>query len=183
VSGAGRPRLAFAAGLGVVALAAVAGGRDLAGVARTWSDMGPLAPGREIPRFRAELLDGGVLDNDALSGQVTLLAFWATWCGVCERQMPGLQALQRRHRGRGLRVIGVDTDRGRDQAKLVERYRAEHGLELEMALDKGPVGGAFRVSLLPHVALVDKRGRLRHVHQGLVSEHTLDEEVTALLTE
>jgi thiol-disulfide isomerase/thioredoxin len=174
-----------AVGLGAVVLAGalVVGARDVHRAAQAWSSLGPLGPGDAIPSFRAQLVGDGELDPAALEGRVTLLAFWASWCGVCEQQMPAIEALHRAHASRGLRVIGVNQDRVADQDGLVRAYARERGLDFEMALDTGPVGRAFRISMIPHVVLVDRHGDVRHVHQGRVGESTLVEEVDALLSE
>lgn len=175
--------LAAAIGIGVIAMTVFVAVRDVDEAADAWSEMGPLAPGDEIPRFRASLTDGGVLDNGALEGEVTLLNFWATWCGVCEQQMPNIASLHDRFGERGVRVIGVNQDRSPDQPELVEEYAAQRDLRFEFALDTGRMGQAFRVSLIPHVAIVDRNGRLRYVHQGRVGEDTLAEELETLLNE
>jgi peroxiredoxin len=175
--------VAAAVGLLVIAVTVFVAVRDIDEAADAWSQMGPLAPGDEIPRFRASLTDGEVLDNAALEGRVTLLNFWATWCGVCEQQMPNISSLHERFGGRGVRVIGVNQDRTADQAGVVDEYVAQRDLRFEFALDTGRMGQAFRVSLIPHVAIVDREGRLRYVHQGRVGEDTLAEELETLLSE
>lgn len=176
--------MAFAAlGLAVLGLAVAVGVRDVDDAAAVWDEMGPLAPGSEIPRFRASLVDGGVIDNDELEGQVTLLNFWATWCGVCEQQMPAIASLDRRYKDSGVRVIGVNQDREGDQEEKVLDYLAAREMTLAMALDSGTMGRAFRVSMIPHVAIVDRKGELRFVHQGRVGEDTLAEELDELLNE
>ncbi len=170
-------------GLAFILVAVTSAWRDIDRAVGDWSQMGPLAPGSEIPPFRARLSSGDRLDNDALEGRVTLLNFWATWCGVCEQQMPAIESLHRRYAGRGLRVIGVNQDRAADQGALVDAYLSERDLHFSMALDTGTMGKAFRVSLIPHVALVDRAGKLRFVHQGRVGEGTLADEVEQLLSE
>lgn len=176
--------IAFAIiGLIMVVLAVGVGLRDANQAASEWNEMGPLAPGKEIPNFHASILSGGELDNEALNGEVTLLNFWATWCGVCEQQMPNIAALHREYGTQGLRVVGVNTDRAGNQDELVAGYVASRELDFEMALDSGTMGKAFRVSLIPHVALVDRRGELRFVHQGRVGKDTLAEEIEELLSE
>jgi len=170
-------------GLAVLGLVVAVAVRDVDTAVESWSRMGPLAPGVEIPRFRAQLSSGGNLDNDALRGEVTVLAFWATWCGVCEQQMPDIEALHRDYADRGVRVIGVNQDRDANQAQLVDAYVDERGLQFPVALDTGRMGRAFRVSLIPHVAIVDAQGELRHVHQGRVRADTLRQEIETLLNE
>ena len=43
-------------------------------------------------------------------GKVTVLEFWATWCGPCVAGMPHLSALQAEYADRGVRIIGVSDE-------------------------------------------------------------------------
>ena len=42
-----------------------------------------------------------------LRGQVVLVNFWATTCGVCIEEMPALKAMQDKFQARGYRTIAV----------------------------------------------------------------------------
>ncbi len=175
--------LAIAAGVAALGLVLTATLVDLRLASQQWDRMGPLAPGDELPEFRAHTLDGEVFDNATLEGQVSVLTFWATWCGACSREMPVLEQLHADYASQGVALYGVNTDRGADQETLARDYVANRGLDFPVVLDTGRVSQGFRVSMLPHLALVDRSGRLRYVHQGTVGERTLRREIEALLAE
>jgi thioredoxin 1 len=44
------------------------------------------------------------------SGRVTLVHFWASWCGPCRREQPILDQLASKLQDRGLAVVGVNVD-------------------------------------------------------------------------
>lgn len=175
--------LTIAAGVAALALVLTSTVLDTRLAAQQWDRMGPLAPGDELPEFRAHTLDGKVFDNASLEGQVTLLTFWASWCGACSREMPVLEQLHADYADQGVALVGVNTDRGPEQEQLARNYVVERGLEFPIVLDTGRVSHGFRVSMLPHLALVDRSGRLRFVHQGTVGERTLRRELETLLSE
>ena len=114
---------------------------------------------------------------------MSVLAFWATWCGPCGREMPTLQALHESYEGEPVQVIGVNRDREGPVPQLVEAYRSERELSFPVVHDAGAMGQAFRVSLIPHMVIVDQQGKIRYVHQGTVSQKQLRVEIDALLAE
>jgi thiol-disulfide isomerase/thioredoxin len=55
--------------------------------------------------------DGHDLEPTALGGKLTLVHFWATWCGTCRTEFPAIDAMQRDLRADGIRVAAVSLDR------------------------------------------------------------------------
>ena len=55
--------------------------------------------------------DGRDLTPAALGGKLTLVHFWATWCGTCRTEFPAIDALQKDMREEGVRVAAVSLDR------------------------------------------------------------------------
>ncbi|MFO7567486.1 MAG: TlpA disulfide reductase family protein [Enhygromyxa sp.] len=169
----------------LLALAVLAGARDLAAGVRNWDSLGPVGPSDPLPEFRARVSDGSVLTPAALEGQVSLLTFWATWCHACGLEMPVLSEIERRYAGTDLHIYGVNRDSG-DMAQrrlMVEGYMRDHEIGFPQVYDDGQLAGAFEVEGIPHMVLVDKRGQIRRVHMGRVSERTLRSEIDELLAE
>ena len=54
-------------------------------------------------------------------GKVTLVNFWATWCGPCEREMPSLAALEREKGSEKFQVIAISVDAAEDKDYARER--------------------------------------------------------------
>ena len=78
---------------------------------------GPPPPiGSRPPLPVLTLLDGSSLRAVDLAGQVVVLYWWASWCPFCAVQSPLIDQLQRAHRARGLRVIGLSIDKKQEEA-------------------------------------------------------------------
>src|SRR5438552_7192803 len=60
--------------------------------------------------------DRAVVSLQALRGRPVVLNFFASWCEPCSREMPGLQAVAERYRGR-VAFVGVTFNDSRDNAR------------------------------------------------------------------
>lgn len=117
-------------------------------------------------------------------GHVVLLDVWATWCDPCRDALPLYQDIAKQFEPRGLRVYAINIDA---EQKLIGPFLDDAKLELPVLLDpEARVSEAtLRVKLMPTTFLIDKRGVLRHVHEGFDEAQlgTWLEEIEALLAE
>jgi thiol-disulfide isomerase/thioredoxin len=118
------------------------------------------------PRIALPRLDGdGTLGVEP--GAVTLVDFWATWCGPCRASMPRLQRLYGEVGPKGVRLLSVDTDaESPGRAQEVRQFLADNRLSFPVVLDDGSGSEALRVSSLPTLFLIDKDGRVLWRHVG-----------------
>lgn len=78
---------------------------------------GPPPPvGSRLALPELPLLDGRTLRPADTAGQVLVLYWWASWCPFCAVQSPLIDTLERRHAGRGLRVVGLSIDKKPEEA-------------------------------------------------------------------
>jgi len=66
-------------------------------------------------------------------GQVTLLDFWATWCGPCRHALPGLKQLQSAYGSEQLKVISVSEDENEDDWQA---FVDKNGMDWEQRRDE-----------------------------------------------
>lgn len=95
-------------------------------------------------------------------GHYTLLNFWATWCGPCRREMPGLQRLRAAlaEQGSTLAIIPVSIEAGKlDRVQDYYRRNGLSGLPLYLLENRDD---AIRLKLLgfPTTVLLDPRGTI-----------------------
>lgn len=119
-------------------------------------------PTREIMStdFTLEGLDGSKVSLSSFKGKVVLLSFWATWCGPCKQEMPEMQALYQKLKGRAFEVVAVDM---MEDKPTVAGFIARSGYTFPVLLDTtGEVGGTslYDARAIPTNYVIDKTGRI-----------------------
>jgi peroxiredoxin len=176
-------RLAMA--LVVVAILAVAlfaiRGQSGGGVEATIVAAGHAEVGHAAPDFTTPALNGGTVRLSSLRGKVVLINFWATWCTACQAEMPAIEQVWDRYRGRGLEVIAVDFREGNKPA--MQRFLGQVGAKFTAALDPdGKIADAYGVTFgLPTSVFVDRDGTVRVIHLGQMAPDFIDQQALSLL--
>ena len=172
------------AGLGVGAILAGLFVWNLVAVVRGCDELRPVTAGDVAPEIALARIDGGpAAPLSALRGHVVLVDFWATWCGPCVKSMPALERLYRARHAAGLDIMSVNVD-GPATAGRARAFAAslDPPVTFPLYADDGRASALYRVDVIPHMVLVDKRGRIRAVEIG-VPAADLDARVAALLAE
>ncbi|HKR55402.1 MAG TPA: redoxin family protein, partial [Gemmatimonadales bacterium] len=118
--------------------------------------------GDPAPAFEVRTVDGRPISLRDLAGKVVLVDFWATWCGSCRLELPGLiDAYAALARGGKFEIVGVSVD---TDLALVPRFVASRGMTWpQTALGPSavnPVARLFNVNSTPSTALIDAQGRI-----------------------
>jgi peroxiredoxin len=128
-------------------------------------DLIRLAKPTRAADFSLPGLAGGAVSLQAHRGSVVFLNFWATWCPPCKEEMPSMERLYRRYRGRGLTILAISIDTG-DPGK-VAAFAKTLGLTFPIGLDvRGDVASLYKVRGLPGSFLIDRSGRIVAVAIG-----------------
>jgi peroxiredoxin len=113
------------------------------------------------PDFTLEDMDANKFSLKDYRGKVILLNFWATWCPPCRREMPSLERLHQKLKGKDLVVLALNQKEGDDQIFI---FTGEIGMDLTIPIlfDKdSSVSSAYGVPGLPTTYLIDKKGNIR----------------------
>ena len=133
------------------------------------------------PDFTLRTTAGSNLRLQEQRGQVVMVNFWATWCGPCKIEMPHLVRLYDKYRASGFQLLGVNID---DDPRNAAASAAKLGITFPVLLDGDKrVAKLYDLSTMPTTLLIDRDGKLRHVHRGYRDgyELTYDQQVRELL--
>jgi peroxiredoxin len=122
--------------------------------------LGMQAPGEsvEAPMFSLPDLTGKKIQLKDYRGRLVFLNFFATWCGPCREEMPGMERLFRTYQDKGLVVLAINMQ---ESAKTVRPFVEELKLSFPALLDtKGSVSHEYGIRALPVSFLV---GRDAHI--------------------
>jgi len=128
------------------------------------------APAAEDARPRPEFPDLVLVDLNGQAqkvsdfrGTVTVLNFWATWCGPCRMELPELEKLYNELGGQGFVVLAVNVEGGRAP---VGQFMQRMGVSLPVFLVDPQTQAELGISAIPFTILLDREGKVVRVYPG-----------------
>jgi thiol-disulfide isomerase/thioredoxin len=141
-----------------------------------------LIKGQSVPDFELSLLDQETrFSQEDLRGKVSLVAFWASWCGPCRRELPALELVHKELSSQGFQVVAINVDRN---PALARKFLGGHPPAYPVVLDpESQLMGHFDVVAMPTSVLVDPTLAVVSRHEGYSEERlvTVREEIDSLL--
>ena len=94
-----------------------------------------------------------------------MIDFWATWCGPCKAELPGIEKFYADNHDKGLEIVGVSNDF--DPAAL-PKYTAANNMPWTQLLDQdaamkhtwNPVTLSVGVDAIPRLFIIGRDGNL-----------------------
>ncbi|MFZ1972442.1 MAG: TlpA disulfide reductase family protein [Candidatus Acidiferrales bacterium] len=116
----------------------------------------PISTGEKAPGFGDQ--------GPSSSGKLTLLDFWATWCGPCRHALPGLKQIESVYGGDQLEIISVSED---DDEDAWHNFVAQNDMNWTQRLDSGhQMMRQYGASALPTYVLIGKDGAVVNQYVG-----------------
>ena len=118
--------------------------------------------GDKAPQFELTLDDGKVVKSEDLKGKVVMLQFTASWCGVCRKEMPHIEAdiWQKLKDNPDFVVIGVDRDEPLEKVlQLKEQTKVTYPLALDPGADVFALFASKKSGVTRNV-IIDQNGEI-----------------------
>lgn len=118
--------------------------------------------------------------------KAVLVNMWATWCGPCQEEFPGLVRVAQKYSGRGLRTILVSAD-DTDQVAAVKKFLAKEGVDfpayIKTEKDQAFIDGLDKqwTGALPATFIYDGTGKLHDFWEGGVTFNVFEQKVVEVL--
>ena len=136
----------------------------------------------KVPNFSWKDRSGNITDFDSYRGNVTLINFWATWCGPCKKELPDLIALSKELSNRGVKFIGVSTDRGGNVVDDVRAFAQKQGMTYQIVVANEEMEEAFgNIRAIPTSFIIDREGKIAQSIVGMRSKEFFAGAITAVL--
>ncbi|HEX3455538.1 MAG TPA: TlpA disulfide reductase family protein [Gaiellaceae bacterium] len=113
----------------------------------------------EPKNFNLPRLDkpGTKLELSALRGKVVVLNFMASWCVPCKQEAPAIEKVWQQYKGKGVVVVGVDSeDFSGDAKSFIRKYKLTYPVVREEGND---LYGPYGVSGVPETRVIDRQGK------------------------
>jgi thiol-disulfide isomerase/thioredoxin len=132
-----------------------------------------------VPSFSWKDGSGTQVNFDSIRGKVTLINFWATWCGPCKKELPDLIALSKELADRHVVILGISTDRVTSD---VGPFVTEHKIPYTVILSNEDLETAFgNIRVVPTSFLINSEGKIVTIIVGTRTKEQFREAILAAL--
>jgi thiol-disulfide isomerase/thioredoxin len=98
------------------------------------------------------------------TGKVTIVNFWATWCGPCIEEIPSLNRLRELMKGLPFELISVDYA---EDKSVILKFMQEVDVDFPVLLDSsGSVSAQWNVVVFPSTFVIGPDGKIVYGVKG-----------------
>lgn len=141
-----------------------------------------LSKGDAVVNFELKNLEGQPVALDDYQGKYVFLDFWASWCGPCRKQHPGLAKLYKKYKAQGFEIVSVSMDY--DDAKwrkAVEKDQMQWTNLIDSEGLEGDAAVSYKLVSIPTSFLIDPEGKF--IARYTNGRHDLETQLASIFPE
>ncbi|MBC8754894.1 AhpC/TSA family protein [Kordia sp. YSTF-M3] len=123
--------------------------------------------GSVATNFSAPNPEGKTISLNDIKGKVTVIDFWAAWCGPCRKENPNVVKIYNKYHADGLEIIGVSLDGRVNQRNAREdwiRAIEQDGLPWHQVSNlagfKDGIARSYNVRSIPSTFILNEKGEI-----------------------
>ncbi len=119
--------------------------------------------GDYAPTFTAPTPDGNSFSTASLESKVTILDFWASWCGPCRKENPNVVRMYNQYHDKGLEIVGVSLDKAGQKDRWLKAIEQDKLTWKHVSNLQGwqePIAQTYGVRSIPATYILDKDGKI-----------------------
>jgi peroxiredoxin len=145
-----------------------------------------LRPGQAAPEFAAQSLSGQAINLSDMQGKVVVMTFWSTKCAICHSEIPKLNQIAARYRGKDVVFLALTME----NSVKVEPYLKKNPFDFNIVpnsfgvvLKYADMDAGGRINMgFPAYFLIGKSGKIELRDDGWDKSSKLDSQISKLLT-
>jgi peroxiredoxin len=111
----------------------------------------------KAPDFTFEDVEGNEHTLSDYKGQVVILNFWTIYCPSCRREIAGLIELYKKHKDKGLVILGIGIDKNPNRLKTFSKL---NNINYTILLADIEIAKKYSLKGVPTTFIMNKEGEL-----------------------
>ena len=120
---------------------------------------GEVNVGDKAPDFSAPNPNDVAVSLNTSLGKLTVLDFWASWCGPCRVDSPNLVKVYNTYKDKGLAIVGISLDQQKESwKKAIDNDQLDWTHVSYLKRWDDPIAAIYGVRSIPQLFLLDENG-------------------------